>query len=338
MAKFGTSIHIDGDIYANHRVDALQREKSYSQDSFSVYQRQAAEHAKQHRAIERLAARNARNGGADTYWPNLSNVVDAAIDKAEKMLDQGLRQATEIYTYHAERARYENDVVDLLSRIRSTGAGRALLNAIERSPHWTRIIPYMPRDKDWNNGSNRPHYVQNATREGHLVRDAKGRIETPERRGQGLGTLTIISFITPALAARLNFYEAVAVQKHFERPDATKLAQPDEILVHELTHALRARRGVIDRRTVPKQSRYGTYEEFFAIVVANIYRSEIGRKGVRNDNHGAMQLTFMSDKEFISTEKNRRHLRQFRRDHRQLFSDLKSVKAEFNPLQRMALN
>ena len=95
---------------------------------------------------------------------------------------------------------------------------------------------------------------------------------------------------------------------------------------------------MLDYRPVPKQSRYGTFEEFFAIVVANIYRSEKGLRGVRNDNHADMQMTYESDKQFISTEKNRRHLRQFRRDHRQLFTELKAVDTAFNPLRRMVLN
>ena len=186
MADFGSSIYIDGDIYALHRVESLARMKSRSQVGPMGPQ-----------PTEQLLGRLTRKEA--TIWPNLSELADSVATKAEQLLNTGLQKCFELYNYHVERESYELEVLNLLTSIQAKASGRALLAAIARSPHWTKIIPYMPTDKDWNNGSNLPHFLQNATCEGLLVRDSEGHIQDPESLGQGHGTLTVVSFITPAL-------------------------------------------------------------------------------------------------------------------------------------------
>jgi hypothetical protein len=60
---------------------------------------------------------------------------------------------------------------------------------------------------------------------------------------------------------------------------------PDDLLVHEMVHALRFARGLLN--SVPTWDKgYDNEEEFFAILVANIYSSEKGRTRLRAGHHG----------------------------------------------------
>ena len=190
--------------------------------------------------------------------------------------------------------------------------------------------------KVWNDGASWADDHTAETRRRRVVRNTHNAIVQPYHTGTGIGSNATVSYITPGLA---NGLRQGAVPVRFEKPDPEKIANPDEVLVHELVHAMRTEVGVADYRAVPRQKGYHYFEEFFAMVVTNIYRSEDGRKGVRNDNHGAMIRSEITDKEFIETEGNRRHLRQFRRDHRQLFSQLKAIDdIPWNPLRHMTLN
>lgn len=58
------------------------------------------------------------------------------------------------------------------------------------------------------------------------------------------------------------------------RRHADRLEPPDEVLLHELTHASRKVRGVLYR--MPMGGGYGNQEEFLAVLVTNIYRSQKG--------------------------------------------------------------
>lgn len=61
----------------------------------------------------------------------------------------------------------------------------------------------------------------------------------------------------------------------------------DEVLLHELLHAYRAVRGTADMTEFYKPKKmYDTIEEFFAIVITNIYMSENGKTQFRRDHSG----------------------------------------------------
>lgn len=254
--------------------------------------------------------------------------------RAEAVVDASLLHLKRRNLIHRFAVSYEEGVRAELNRIGGRKSGAALLRDMDRHPSWTRIVPYLPTGRDWMNGSNMPHYIVLATREGLTVRtEAHSELNGPFPSGRGLGSDSTLEFITPDLARLLPTKGEVA--RPFEKPDPSTLAQPDELLVHELTHALRAQAGVTDRRPVPHQKLYGSVDEFCAFLVANIYRSEKGLKGIRNDNHGEFALVHMTDVEFLNLLNNRALLRQFRRDHRQLTRDLVAIDCAFNPLRRL---
>jgi hypothetical protein len=246
------------------------------------------------------------------------------------------------FVQEEEEGQFKSRVRKILNDIGSRKSGRAVLNEIGRQTQRVTITPYLPADYQWTNGSARPvdGNWTDATRKNWLIRDNDGdpmRYKNGDRtweRGTGAGTGAIIEFITPELMRSL-INDLAVRQKWSAGGDPHSLAFADEILVHELVHAIRIMAGMSVDRRVPRQPRYGTIEEFFAIVVANVYRSECGRGGVRNANHGAWETMYLSGEHFLKLQFNRAHLRQFRRDHPHLVAELRQVETYFNPFRHM---
>ncbi len=248
------------------------------------------------------------------------------------------RKEAEMRRQKTETRRYETGVRDVLNRIKCTQCGNAVMCEIGRFGRHVTITPYLPSDQDWNNGSARPSDAQAATRKRWLLRDGDGDPSDSRKRGTGMGSDSVIEFITPHLARRINRNLPVAVKSSWKKGgDPNSLAFEDEILVHELVHAARHTTGSRIRRRVPRQPHYDNIEEFYAIVVANIYRSECGRSGVRNSNHGGHELMFVSGEGFLKLHFNRMHLRRFRRQHDTLVKKLKEINTYFNPFRHMLL-
>ena len=67
---------------------------------------------------------------------------------------------------------------------------------------------------------------------------------------------------------------------------------PAEVLIHELTHAMRMGHGIFYDFSVSRNLKMDNYEEFCAILVANVYRSERGFTHMRLNHWGsdAMRL------------------------------------------------
>jgi hypothetical protein len=270
--------------------------------------------------------------------------TETAWEEPEPSLDEKRKQAEE-----AEARRYEGDVSATLNDIGKTSSGRAVLAEVGRQSHGLTITPYLPSDRDWTNGktiadrksSARKHWVirhcqdnkEKGWVQGDPVLDKNGR----RTRGTGVGSDVQIEFITPDLARLVNSNPAIAVKsKWTAENEQYSVAAADEILVHELIHAIRDMAGLSVCRRVPRQPHYGTIEEFFAIVVTNVYRSESGRHGVRNSNHGKFEAMYCSGEQFLKLEFNRRHLRQLRRQHPLLVADLRRIEVYFNPFRHMA--
>ncbi len=125
---------------------------------------------------------------------------------------------------------------------------------------------------------------------------------------------------------------------------------PDEVLLHELVHALFRVSGTHSsfRRRVPFQGRrYLTasrsekhknwrgpneMNEFMAILITNIYHSEIGRDKIRHSHTDSIPHE-ISAEAFLDIGMNRAHIRLLRRKHPRLFNILNDVKAAWNPLK-----
>jgi hypothetical protein len=116
-------------------------------------------------------------------------------------------------------------------------------------------------------------------------------------------------------------------------------AHPDEVLLHETTHALRQVYGVSDPR--PLDHAYDTEEEFFAILVANVYASELHRlHDLRADHHSHHEISASQDTsaEFLPrldpNDYKYRLVKKLVDQEPRLAHKLAHVRAAFNPIRR----
>jgi hypothetical protein len=122
-------------------------------------------------------------------------------------------------------------------------------------------------------------------------------------------------------------------------PDAWS-SQPNSInaveaLLHELVHSIRELSDKFSQ--TPTHDSYGDIEEYFAVMVGNVYRSETLRIGLRG-GHGAESLPPKQRDDaavFLNTGENRKRLEQLKRENGDLFKAVGEVGAKWNPFRLM---
>ncbi|HPF60397.1 MAG TPA: hypothetical protein P5149_13845 [Candidatus Competibacteraceae bacterium] len=247
---------------------------------------------------------------------------------------------------------YEKEVLALLRTINYTRTGQAVFAAIRRqSPAFTIVIkPFIidsylqkliedlkARLKE-SPGLLEDHYkslIRKYQEEAladspNATAGPDGRGNEPQRRGrEGRRENSLVRF-TPAQWTYNPINPVLGIGIPFFGPGS----DPDEVLLHELVHALRFTAGLSKKdHRVPFQKQYDNKEEFFAILITNIYRSECGRRN-RRSGHDAYFWGKSADTEaFLDEGVNRLHVRQLRRQQPLLFNDLNNVNAPFNPLR-----
>jgi len=233
-------------------------------------------------------------------------------------------------TVRVHTREYENAVEEVLKSIQLRGAGRAILRAIVQQIPNLAIVPWLGQGTtDSPNAYTSASNSDAATPKGQPVRDSRGNVLDPSRIGTGRGSDAKIKYLPYRCASEV---EGAAELSDTEKPAPGTLA--DEVLVHELVHALFFMSGNSYGMAVPNQRLYDTQDEFFAILIANVYRSECGRKESRLHHYGYQSDDIRSG-EFLRTWENRYIVRKIRLDMPSLFSDLHRVKAKFNPFRRM---
>lgn len=179
---------------------------------------------------------------------------------------------------------YEHRVALHLGTIRSSKVGAALLGSIQLP---VTIAP-LKKPKTVNAFAHAENCVD-ATQKGEplIGCDDDGDDVDDEGEGTGLGSPSTIRY-TPGTWTRGD-----RLQNSKYSPD-DPAARPDEVLCHELVHAMRHTRGELDRSRM--RDSFGRMEEFQAILVCNIYCSERGRP-LRRSHHGheAMPREFATD-------------------------------------------
>ena len=222
---------------------------------------------------------------------------------------------------------YESAISMILNRITKWASGTALIREIERTP---RILKIVPLSMDDVNAYAGPASGQGATPKGAILRDGDGKpLGDVPVTGFGTGTSSILQF-NPV--TWINYCKDGIKHKCDNAG-----AKPDEVLAHEMTHATRQMRGLLN--SMPLGSNYDTEEEFLAILVANIYISESGRpEDLRLDHHTSNQLRDNTDATFLPTRDPNayryRLIEQFIRQQPKLTADLARVPCPFNPIRR----
>jgi hypothetical protein len=108
----------------------------------------------------------------------------------------------------------------------------------------------------------------------------------------------------------------------------------DEVLLHELVHAMRTFRGVTDLKTLPanKNQDYDNIDEFCAVVITNIYRSENRRPRLLKDHHAPsveLPQPYNDPRQFASLWRD--PLRVIQRQLGSVFASIATVRCPFNP-------
>jgi hypothetical protein len=119
-------------------------------------------------------------------------------------------------------------------------------------------------------------------------------------------------------------------------PNDPKTLNPGEVLFHELVHSVRELSGKLDQR--PLHDAYEDIEEYFAIVVANVYRSELNRIGLRGGHHSESLPPKQRDDAgvFLNAGDNRKRLDRLRHETPDLFNAVAGVgSARWNPIRLM---
>jgi hypothetical protein len=108
-------------------------------------------------------------------------------------------------------------------------------------------------------------------------------------------------------------------------------AKPDEILLHEMVHGLRQMAGRAVFEEVAGNPGMDNYEEFAAIVISNVYRSELGITQLRKDHTGFAPLS--GPEATVATFKTtyQSYLLDMGVEQPQLCQNLRRVACVFNP-------
>jgi hypothetical protein len=109
-------------------------------------------------------------------------------------------------------------------------------------------------------------------------------------------------------------------------------AKSDEILLHEMIHGLRDLAGVAgDTALTGAYADYDNEEEFYAIVITNIYMSERGAVLLRKDHHTFAALanadSFLNDKTYYAL------MKKLVAQQSILCGSLANVNCTFNPVR-----
>lgn len=145
----------------------------------------------------------------------------------------------------------------------------------------------------------------------------EGSPDRPADTGTGTGSDTEIRFSPNTFAA----------------PGAPKGpgTAPDEILLHEMVHGLRQMAGRAIFEQVNGNPGMENYEEFAAIVISNVYRSELGISPLRQDHWGFNPLTGPTTAAATFKTTYSQYLSDMGVEQPRLCENLRKVSCAFNP-------
>lgn len=113
-------------------------------------------------------------------------------------------------------------------------------------------------------------------------------------------------------------------------------SKPEEILLHELVHSARFTGRDFDQKALTGSMKgYDNEEEFFAVMVTNIYTSETGATSLRADHSGFSNLSALLTKpeEFLRMPENYRLVKKFCSQHPNIAPMIATANAAFNPVK-----
>jgi hypothetical protein len=182
-------------------------------------------------------------------------------------------------------AAYRHEVLRYIKLIQTTHAGRTLFKYIGMK-NALIIVPYWPSKEGdpLNAYADAANYQAAYGPKAMLMSPVKspnfGTVMVPNGYlGTGGGSFVTLKY-HPAM-----FRQLVKNRGRIDPGDG-----PGEVLYHELVHAMRMMLGKFVRTTVVADVHMDDFEEFTAILAANIYRSERGFTHFRTNHAGFVAL------------------------------------------------
>jgi hypothetical protein len=190
---------------------------------------------------------------------------------------------------------YQTSIVEQLEKVWRTWTGWSVLRGIIDSGKTVTIVPYSVEDQKTmgrENAFSRPKSARAASPYGFSPyrgsddpRTPKDeRFETvPFLKGSGGGSDDEVHFSVDTFQALPTCSKTVT--SNCMPPMFAQNRAADDTLVHELVHSFRHMRG--QQTLYPTRTKgYANEEEYFAILVQNIYASEKGMTLLRRDHKG----------------------------------------------------
>ncbi|MEM1159597.1 MAG: hypothetical protein AAGJ28_01570 [Pseudomonadota bacterium] len=285
--------------------------------------------------------------------PTVDPALDPEAEARRLRREQRERIAARIRGHNVVR-RYQRDVISALLAVKSSETGGALLAEILRSPvaKDILIIPYFCEESGDDPNAQvselepLPEQIEVHRRNQTLIKNVRPPLFGPKP--------ALVEF-TPShwggWDPALNSLTCCVENNDWEG------LGPSFVLTHELVHVLFRVSGQKLRRRVPFQGRrYKTQSrfhhederpaqhdrhkhwrgpnemnEFMAILITNIYRSERGLDRIRHSHQNSVPVK-LSAEAFLDIGMNRSHVRLLRRRQPRLFNALKAIDVLWNPL------
>jgi hypothetical protein len=226
-----------------------------------------------------------------------------------------------------DRTNHETGILRQLDRLITTWAGWAVITEtyyLGRQGRKMTILPYHPTPATGVcNATARATDLAAATLRGTTALGPQGQLPAPGQPrvvGTGTGSDTILNYNPQTFSVGA----ACATG-----PGATA----DEILLHEMVHGVRQMAGRSVRESVTGNPGMDNYEEFVAILVSNIYRSEQGGTQLRADHAGFAALTGPTTNPQTFYNSHGRFVGYISTEQPRLVQNLRQVRpVAFNPL------
>jgi hypothetical protein len=222
-----------------------------------------------------------------------------------------------------------------MNLVSSTQAGQTLLKHINSTKQNMVIQPYIPKLEPtgpvnaYADAGSRP----DGSPAGYVVDSTKinlpfgASFDFPTTIGTGKGSVVYVHY-HPATWREVNKRTG-----HIAPGDG-----PGEVLFHEMVHGLRELTGLLRYNDkVDGEERMDSVEEFYAIMAANVYRSERGFKSLRADHWGSSKLKGNLESQSGYYEHYKPYIDIWFNEQRAFGLDMARTPAKFNPFREAAV-
>ena len=199
--------------------------------------------------------------------------------------------------YFGGSLEYNMAAYRVYSKIAENPVGQVIINAIMRTKKELTLVPYN-KGKQALYGDNALTKPDNpaAGAPGGVSRVGgaywyAGKDDNPYTRADERYDMVPPGMVGTGSGSDVTIYFTPDMRQKSGCNAGTYGSQPDEVLFHEMVHALRHMQGQSNAIPTEDSARgYDTEEEFLAIVVANVYMSAKKCTQLRADHHGHKPL------------------------------------------------